>query len=266
MSSERQRHDLEEDLRSIREENAALKDQLRAAFAAKDEGVAEKQAVGVASRSAAGAGAAHETDHAGILSAPDPPVPETGEAETARTTRDPLAPRAPAPAPTHGPGPPPGLPRPEPELRQGSAALPAALELLLPRYTLVQAEEGGLMESEAVLETVQSIQGLLTSLGARQGELLAALRRKEVGGLVLGVGGGCLGYLGCAREHMHVDIREVSPPQQGPLHLVHAQEQLAALQTAHEEARSRLARQQAQMEHLAQQVDGSVRVGRYPCL
>ncbi|KAL6782271.1 hypothetical protein ACKKBG_A06180 [Auxenochlorella protothecoides x Auxenochlorella symbiontica] len=179
MSSERQRHDLEEDLRSIREENAALKDQLRAAFAAKDEGVAEKQAVGVASRSAAGAGAAHETDHAGILSAPDPPVPETGEAETARTTRDPLAPRAPAPAPTHGPGPPPGLPRPEPELRQGSAALPAALELLLPRYTLVQAEEGGLMESEAVLETVQSIQGLLTSLGARQGELLAALRRKE---------------------------------------------------------------------------------------
>ncbi|RMZ55528.1 hypothetical protein APUTEX25_000111, partial [Auxenochlorella protothecoides] len=184
MSSERQRHDLEEDLRSLREENAALKDQLRAAFAAKDEGVAEKQAVGVASRSAAGAGAAHETDHAGILSAPDPPVPETGEAETARTTWDPLAPRAPAPAPTHGPGPPPGLPRPEPELRQGSAALPAALELLLPRYTLVQAEEGGLMESEAVLETVQSIQGLLTSLGARQGELLAALRRKEIGGLI----------------------------------------------------------------------------------
>ena len=166
--TESARAELASDLDALREENAALKDQLRSMFAAE---AAREEEAGAAE--AAGAAAAPVgQDRPGVPAVRTLPAPEPEEPGPVISPLAAVAsPRTPGSAFLSAEGKADALPH-----------LPEAIRALLPASLVVLDEDSGpaLVESEAVASSVEGIFRLLRALRGQQAEQACRIREQQV--------------------------------------------------------------------------------------
>lgn len=166
--TESARAELASDLDALREENAALKDQLRAMFAAE---AAREEEAGAAE--AAGAAAAPVgQDRQGVPAVRTLPATEPEELKPAVSPLAAVAsPRTPGSVFASAEGKADALPH-----------LPEAIRALLPASLVVLDEDSGpaLVESEAVASSVEGIFRLLRALRGQQAEQACRIREQQV--------------------------------------------------------------------------------------